>query len=148
MNSDIGTGRAKKEMRDGYLIRTIVRGLRRARWKPSVSVWTVVVGRKIAHRSWNIAAFIVDRGKVQNLVRSRQTHQTIGTRVINLPTHKDNDTSESSMEARTWLEVHWWIMKNMGGTYRTIGQTCTLEHIESSLSNHVPKKSLLPRLHA
>jgi hypothetical protein len=57
MKSNIGTGRAKKEMRAGYLMRVIVRGLRRAKWRPSVSVCTVVVGRKIAQSSWNVPAF-------------------------------------------------------------------------------------------
>lgn len=58
MNSNIGTGRAKNEMRDGFLMRTIVRGLSIARWRPSVRVWVVVVGLNIAQRSWNVAAFV------------------------------------------------------------------------------------------
>lgn len=55
MNSNIGTGSAQNETRDGSLILTTVRGLRRARIRPSVRVCTVLVGRKMTQSSWNVA---------------------------------------------------------------------------------------------
>jgi len=45
MKSNIGTGRAKKAMMEGFLILTIVRGLRSANIIPKVSVCAVEVGR-------------------------------------------------------------------------------------------------------
>ena len=57
MNNIIGTGKAQKEMSDGFLIRIMVRGFINAKSMPSVSVCTVVVGRNIAQSSWNVAAF-------------------------------------------------------------------------------------------
>jgi len=54
--SSVGTGRAKQDTREMFLMRVIVRGLSAAMCRPRTRVWTVAVGRKTVQRHWNVAA--------------------------------------------------------------------------------------------